>query len=73
MSALLAGEGTQGGRAYRSSDKYAEFPADKPVAPEDIAHTVFHAMGIDDLTAHDREGRPFPLMDAGRPLYELFT
>lgn len=71
MSVLLAGGGIRGGQVYGTSDKLAEYPADKPVAPEDIARTVFHAMGIDDLTAHDREGRPFPLMDAGRPLYEL--
>jgi hypothetical protein len=29
-------------------------------------------MGIDDLTATDREGRPFHLLDDGRPLTELF-
>ena len=39
---------------------------------EHIAHTVFHSLGIDDLMAQDREGRPFHLMDSGRPLTELF-
>ncbi|RLS58252.1 MAG: DUF1501 domain-containing protein [Planctomycetota bacterium] len=72
MSVLLAGGGIQGGQVYGSSDKHAEYPADHPVGPEEIARTVFHAMGIDDLTARDREGRPFPLMDEGRRLYELF-
>jgi len=47
-------------------------PADNVVGPEHIARTVFHAMGIDDLTATDREGRPFHLLDDGRPLTELF-
>ena len=28
--------------------------------------------GIDDLNATDREGRPFRLMEEGRPLTELF-
>ena len=72
MSVLMAGGGIRGGQVYGSSDRFAEYPADKPVAPEDIARTVFHAMGIDDLTAHDRQGRPFALMEDGRPLYELF-
>ena len=45
---------------------------DNPVAPEHIARTVFHAMGIDNLHAVDREGRPFHLMEDGRPLTELF-
>ena len=72
MSVLLAGGGIRGGCAYGSSDKRAEYPADKPVAPEDIARTVFHSLGIEDLTAVDREGRPFHLMDSGRALTELF-
>jgi hypothetical protein len=29
-------------------------------------------MGIDDLAAIDREGRPFQLLDKGRALTELF-
>ena len=72
MSMLLAGGGIRGGQTYGTSDRRAEFPAAKPVAPEDIAKTVFHAMGIDDLTATDRAGRPFNLMDEGRPLLDLF-
>ena len=72
MSILLAGGGIRGGQTYGTSDRYAEFPASKPVAPEDIAKTVYHAMGIDDLTATDRQGRPFNLMDEGKPLLELF-
>jgi uncharacterized protein (DUF1501 family) len=72
MSILLAGGGIRGGQVYGSSDKLAEFPADKPVGAEHVAHTVFHALGINDLMARDREGRPFHLMDEGRPLVELF-
>jgi len=72
MSVLLAGGGVRGGQFYGSSDKLAEFPRDKPVGAEHIAHTVFHALGINDLMAQDREGRPFHLMEEGRPLVELF-
>ena len=72
MSVLFAGAGIRGGQVYGASDARAEYPADKPVGPEHIAHTVFHAMGIDDLHATDREGRPFHLMEDGRPLTELF-
>jgi hypothetical protein len=72
MSVLLAGGGIRGGQVYGSSDGRAEFPADHPVAPEDIARTVFYALGIDDLHAADREGRPFALLEDGRPLTELF-
>jgi uncharacterized protein (DUF1501 family) len=72
QSVLLAGGGIRGGQAFGTSDKRAEYPADNPVAPEHIAHTAFHALGIDDLHAIDREGRPFHLMEDGRPLSELF-
>jgi uncharacterized protein (DUF1501 family) len=72
MSVLLAGGGIKGGQVYGASDKRAEYPADNPVGPEHIARTVFHAMGISNLTATDREGRPFHLMEEGRALTELF-
>ena len=72
MSVLLAGGGIRGGQVFGTSDKRAEYPSDSPVGPEHIAHTVFHAMGIEDLSATDREGRPFHLLEDGRPLTELF-
>ena len=72
MSVLMAGGGIQGGQAYGTSDRHAAYPADLPVAPEDIAKTVYHAMGIDDLTAVDKGGRPYNLMDEGHPIKALF-
>jgi uncharacterized protein (DUF1501 family) len=72
QSVLLAGGGVKGGQVFGSSDRHAEYPFDNPVGPEHIARTVFHAMGIEDLHASDREGRPFHLMEEGRPLAELF-
>jgi len=72
QSVLLAGGGIKGGQVFGTTDKRAEYPSDNPVAPEHIARTVFHAMGIDDLHAVNREGRPFHLMEDGRPLTELF-
>ena len=62
MSVLFAGGGVRGGQTYGTSDKVAAYPADKQVAPEDIAKTVYHAMGIDNLEAIDREGRPINLL-----------
>ena len=72
MSVLMAGGGIRGGQVYGASDRRAAYPADNRIGPEHIARTVFHAMGIDDLHATDREGRPFHLMEEGRPLTELF-
>ncbi|AMV38791.1 DUF1501 domain-containing protein [Planctomyces sp. SH-PL62] len=72
--AVLAGAGIQGGVAYGRSDKDAAYPVDRPVSPEDLSATIFHALGIDpDARIMDPLGRPVPLvMEGGRPLVELF-
>ncbi len=72
QSVLFAGGGIRGGQAYGTSDRHAAYPADLPIAPEDIAKTVYHAMGIDDLTVFDKGGRPYNLMEEGRPITKLF-
>ena len=72
QSVVFAGGGVRGGQVYGASDRRAELPADKPVAPAHIAKTVYHAMGIHDLHARDKDGREFNLLDAGEPLMELF-
>jgi hypothetical protein len=72
MSVVLAGGGIRGGQAYGTSDRRAEYPAEKPVTPAHIAKTVYHAMGIHDLEATDKDGRVFNLLAEGEPLVELF-
>lgn len=72
MSVLFAGGGIRGGQTYGASDKVAAYPADRAVAPEDITRTVYQAMGIDNLEAVDREGRPFDLLPEGAAIRELF-
>jgi hypothetical protein len=69
---LFAGGGIRGGQTYGASDKIAAYPADRAVAPEDVAHTIYNAMGIENLEANDREGRPFHLMPDGSPILDLF-
>jgi hypothetical protein len=64
--------GVRGGQVYGASDRIAAYPADRPVAPEDVARTVYHALGITDKTGIDREGRPFDLLPGGKALTELF-
>ncbi|MCH8923968.1 MAG: DUF1501 domain-containing protein [Planctomycetes bacterium] len=72
MSAVLAGGGVRGGRTYGSSDAHAGYPADLPVAPEDIAKTVYRAMGITDLTV-ERQGQKVPLLAEGKSIEALFS
>jgi len=71
--AVLAGGGLKRGIAYGSSDKDAAYPIDKPVTPEDLAATIYSALGIDPhLQLPDPQGRPVSIVDGGRVLTELF-
>lgn len=72
LSVLLAGGGIRGGQTFGATDRLAAYPAIDPVTPADIAKTVYHAMGITDLQAQDSQGRPYHLLEEGRPLLQLF-
>ncbi len=72
MSVLLAGGGLRGGQVYGLSDKFAAYPESDKVTPGDIAKTVYHAMGIENLDWTDREGRPINLLPDGKALESLF-
>lgn len=70
--ALLAGGGIRG-QVYGASDATGAYPRDKPVAPEDLLATIYHALGIaPDTEVRDREGRPTRICD-GRPVTRLFA
>jgi Protein of unknown function (DUF1501) len=72
MSVLMAGGGIRGGQEYGATDARAEYPKDSPIRPEDVTKTVYYAMGIDDLSATDNLGRPYNLLEDGKPLVGLF-
>ena len=70
----FAGGGVKGGEVVGKSDLIGGFPAQRPVGPESIVATIFHALGF-DLEEHlpGPSGRPFPLVDFGNdPIRELF-
>jgi hypothetical protein len=72
QSALLAGGGVRGGQVYGTSDAQAAYVKDRPVSPEDLLATIYHAFGIaPDREIHDRENRPHRLCD-GIPVTALF-
>jgi hypothetical protein len=71
---VLAGAGIQGGVTYGTSDKDAAYPKDHPVSPEDLAATIYWALGIDpEVRLPDRQGRPVQMLEGGRPLQSLFV
>lgn len=69
---LLAGGGIRGGAIYGASDRHAAYPASDPVTPEDIAATIYHALGIDPETRiTDPQGRPHSVAQ-GKVIAGLF-
>jgi hypothetical protein len=70
---VLAGGGIRGGALYGASDKDAAYPVDRPTTPEDLAATIYEALGIDHhLQLPNAQGRPVNIVEGGRPLTELF-
>ncbi len=71
--AVLAGAGIRGGITFGESDKDAAYAVSHPVTPEDLAATIYHALGIDSAqTLRDAQGRTLSIVDGGRPLLSLF-
>jgi len=71
--AVLAGGGIRGGTVYGTSDKEAANPIDNPVSPEDLAATIYDALGINfELRLPDAQGRPVQIVEDGHPVRELF-
>lgn len=72
FSGVLAGGGVRGGQVYGKSDRFAAFPRENPVAPDDLVATVFHSLGIPAAVAiHDRQNVPKQVY-TGQVLEALF-
>jgi len=70
---LLAGGGVKRGFVYGESDKNAEYPANDPVRPDDLAATMFHLLGIDPATeVRGDGGRPVAISD-GKPVMDILA
>jgi hypothetical protein len=70
---LLAGGGVKRGFVYGASDKSAAYPDRDPVPLEDLAATMFEALGIDPHSElRDRLNRPRPI-STGKPVFGVFA
>ena len=73
QSVFFAGGGVRGGTVIGSSDKIAGEPATDPQKPENLAATLYEALGLSPSTTwHDSSGRPFQLYE-GRPISGLMA
>jgi hypothetical protein len=70
--AVIAGAGVRGGSTWGASDRNGEFPTEHPTSPEDLAATIYTALGIDPETILTMpDGRPVPL-STGKPIEGIF-
>lgn len=59
QTVLLAGGGIQGGRVVGASDKIGAYPSLHPQEPENLAATIYQALGVPRTAAwHDSSRRP---------------
>lgn len=73
FSALIAGGGVRRGALFGGSDKDAAYPIDSPTSPEDLASTLYYALGIDpESRIFDSQGRPTPIVPEGKVVMDLF-
>lgn len=73
--AVLAGAGIARGGLHGETDGDAAYAVTQPVRPEDLAATIYHALGIDhELRVPDAQGRPTHVVaNNGQPVLELFS
>ena len=65
QTVLLAGGGIRGGTVIGASDKTGAYPINDPQKPENLAATIYEAMGLPrSVTWNDTTGRPHFLYNA---------
>jgi Protein of unknown function (DUF1501) len=70
-SAILAGGGIRGGMVYGESDKIGAYVKDKPVRPQDLGATIYHALGVPLDLRVGKDGFTRAI-SSGQPILDLF-
>ena len=71
-TSLIAGGGIQGGQVLGRTDAKGTEPTDRPVTPQELVATIFHALGVPaDARIPGPHGSPVDVYP-GKPLVELF-
>jgi uncharacterized protein (DUF1501 family) len=70
--ACMGGGGVKRGEVVGATNPLGEFVIDSPVAPQDLAATIYHALGIPLHTWYRaQDGRPIELVPEGKPVRQL--
>lgn len=72
QSALVAGGGLRMGQVVGATNSKAEYPAERPLHPQDLLATIYQHLGINHRHEFpDFSGRPIPVLPYGEPIREL--
>jgi hypothetical protein len=71
FSAIVAGAGIRGGAVYGASDRIGAYVKDRPVRPQDLGATIYHALGVSLDVRLGKDGGSRPIT-TGQPIKELF-
>jgi len=72
MFVTMGGGPLKSGLVVGQTDRNAEYPAERPIKIEDVAATLYQALGINyDAMYQSPDGRPIRIADGGEPIHEL--
>jgi len=72
--ACMGGGGIKRGEVVGATNALGEFVIDNPVTPQDLAATIYHALGIPLNTwLRAQDGRPIELVPEGKPVRQLIA
>ncbi len=72
ISVCMGGGGVKTGMVIGSTNERSEMPKDRPLRVEDVAATIYHAMGIDTEKEYlSPQDRPLKINYDGQPIKEL--
>jgi hypothetical protein len=72
MSALISGGGLRMGQVVGATNRWGEYPSERPLTPKDLLATIYQHLGIDYRAAFpDVSGRPVAILSEGEPIREL--
>jgi uncharacterized protein (DUF1501 family) len=70
--ACMGGGGIKMGEVVGATNQLGEYVIDSPVTPQDLAATIYHALGIPLHTWYRApDGRPIELVPEGKPIAQL--
>ncbi len=75
FSVLMGCGSMKMGQVIGRSNPKGEYPADRPVSPQDVTATIFHHLGVNAREVHFHDGldRPTALVETGQPIRELLV